>query len=42
MVVTMPHGALWESAFGFLGSWLGDIITVSIRLRGIVMLQEPR
>ena len=40
MVVTMPDKALWESAFVFLASWLGDIFTVSLRLRGIMMLQE--
>ena len=40
MVVTMPDKALWESAFVFLASWLRDIFTVSLRLRGIMMLQE--
>ena len=40
MVATMPDKALWESAFVFLAFWPGDIFTVSLRLRGIMMLQE--
>ena len=39
-MVVMPDKALWESVFVFLSFWLGDIFTVSLRLRGIMMLQE--